>query len=76
MNEKYITTLEKKIKKVHKIEHLGNQIAWMMGDIKQYLSRTEETERNTTQSIVGISNIFRGWIVKNWINVQDAQLKK
>ena len=76
MKEKYVKILEEKIKKVQQIDHLSNQIAWMLGDKKQHLNRSEETEGNTTQSTVGISNLFRVWIVKNWINVQDHQLKK
>ena len=31
---------------------------------------------NTTQSIVGIEYLFRGWIVKNWNNVQEFQPRK
>lgn len=42
------------------IEHLDEQIDWMLGDIKKYLSTEEEMERNTMQNIVGISKIFRG----------------
>ena len=34
MKEKYIKAFEEKLKKVHQIEHLGNQIAWMIGEIK------------------------------------------
>ena len=60
IKEKYLKNLEEKIKKVHNIEHLGNQIDWMLGDTKRRLNREEEIEGNTTQSIFGISNIFRG----------------
>ena len=48
----------------------------MMDDMQQYLNMIEETEGNTTQSIIGISNIFRGWILKNFKNMQDIRLKK
>ena len=74
MKEKYLKFLGEKIRKVHQIEHLGNQIDWMLGDTKRCLNREEEIEGNTTQRIVGISNIFRGWKVKNWITVQETQL--
>ena len=34
VKEKYFKTLEEKIKKVHQIEHIGNQIVWMIGGMK------------------------------------------
>ena len=48
----------------------------MLGDVNQHLNRLEETEGNAKQNIVGISNIFRRGIVKNWIIVKDHELKK
>ena len=74
--KKCVKTLGEKLKKVEKIDHLSNQIEWMLNDIKQCLNRSEEAEGYTTQIIVGISNHFRGWIVKKWVNVQNVQPKK
>ena len=48
----------------------------MLDDIKNYLNGNENVEGNTTQSIIGIGQIFRGWIVQNWVNVQEYQLKR
>ena len=58
------------------MEHLCNQIGWMLSDMKPHLKRSEEAKENATQIRVGISNLFTGWIVKNWINVQDVQTIK
>jgi len=68
---KYIKTLEEKINKDKRIEAVREQIDLMLHDIGQYLKDGEEFDGHTTQSIIGISQIFRGWIIKNWVNVQE-----
>ena len=30
----------------------------------------------TTQSIIGMNYVFRGWITKNWVDIRQQQLKK
>ena len=45
----------------------------MLSDIRQYLMEGVDVEGYTTQSVIGISLIFRGWIVKNWMNVLENQ---
>ena len=55
--------LDDALRKVKNIEHLQDEIDWMLQDIKQYFERMEGVEGNTTQSIVGIENLYRGWIV-------------
>ena len=60
MKLKYIKTLEENIKKMKQTEYIQDQIEWMLNDIKKNLNGNENFEGNTTQSIVGISQIFRG----------------
>ena len=73
---KYITTLEEKINKIKRLETVREQVDLMLSDIKKYLMEGVDAEGNTIQSVIGISLIFRGWIVKNWINVLDNQPRR
>ena len=74
--EKYIQTLKSKIAKVKNIQHLEEPISWIVGDIEQYLKGEETNEYNTTQGIVGMKMLFRGWVTKNWVNPNETQPKK
>ena len=33
----------------------------------------EETDFATTQHLIGMDLLFRGWVVKNWVNVNHEQ---
>ena len=76
MKNKYLQTLEEKIKKVKNTDHLQEQISLLLTDVKEYLHNEQQDEGCTTQSLVGMKHLFRGWIVKNWTNVQEAQPKR
>ena len=76
MKNKYLQTLEEKIKKVKNTDHLQEQISLLLTDAKEYLHNEQQDEGHTTQSLVGMKHLFRGWIVKNWTNVQEAQPKR
>jgi hypothetical protein len=60
LKEKYLEKLSNNIKKIKNIEHLDKPIEWMLQDIEQYLNKDKENEGKTTQSIIGIKNLFRG----------------
>ena len=76
MKVKYAKNLKDKINKVKRIDAVRNQIDMMLQDIYQYLMEGEEIEGHVIQSIVGMSQIFRGWIVKNWVDVQENQPRR
>jgi len=57
---KYIKTLEEKINKIKRLETVREQVDLMLSDIKQYLMEGVDVEGHTTQSVIGISLIFRG----------------
>ena len=65
MKEEYLNTLRNAIRKVKRIDYLHNKVNWIVHDISTYLNSQTETEGYTTQSIMGVRYIFRGWIVKN-----------
>ena len=58
------------------METVREQVDLMLSDIRQYLMEGVDVEGHTIQSVIGISLIFRGWIVKNWINVLDNQPRR
>ena len=68
MRNEYIQTLKTALRKVKDCDHLSNQIEWMLQDIERYLNSREPYEGVTTQSVIGMNALFRGWITKNWKN--------
>ena len=48
----------------------------MMQDIEQYINKDDDYKGKIIQSIIGMNNIFRGWITKNWVHTRVDQPKK
>ena len=63
LKEKHVYNLIEGIKKVQNAQHLS--VEWIVSDIRACLKRDDRYEHKTTQSVIGIENLFRGWIVKN-----------
>ena len=56
--------------------HLTEAIDLLLNDIDEYLKGGDSYDRVTTQSLIRIHLIFRGWIMKNWLNVNEYQPRK
>ena len=64
--------LRAKIGKVAK-EDIDKETAEMIvSDIKRYVNK-EDQHYVTTQHVIGIELLFKGWVVRNWLNIQDDQ---
>ena len=68
--------LKDKINKVKRIDTVRDQIDMMLQDMHQYLMEGEEIKGHATQSIAGMSQIFRGWIAKNQVDMQENQPRR
>ena len=62
MRDKYINELWKAIRKIKGIELLEDSIRWIIQDIEKYLAQEQEYQGITAQSVIGIYQLFRGWI--------------
>ena len=51
--------------KVKDRTHLTEAIDLLLNDIDEYLKGGDSYDGVTTQSLIGIYSIFRGWIMKN-----------
>ena len=72
MKEEYVNELRAKIDKVAK-EDIDKEIAEMIvSDIKRYINE-EDQHYVMTQHVIGMELLFKGWVVRNWLNVQDDQ---
>jgi len=45
-------------------------VEMILNDIKQYIF-SEDDEFITAQHIIGMKMLFRGWVVKNWMNIDQ-----
>ena len=68
---KYKKLLRTALIKVKEYKYLVVAMELLLNDIDEYLSGGDSYEGVTTQSIIGIQLIFRGWIIKNWIDVNS-----
>ena len=75
MKSIYFRILKEDIKKIQNIEHLDHMIDLIFTDLKSYLYN-EESEGVTAQWFIGMHQVFRGWVVRNWQNPQEIQPKK
>ena len=67
--------IKKDIKKVKNIKEIQEEVEWMLSDILNYM-QNNNTEGLTTQSEIGMRNLFRGWITKNWRDVNSRSNEK
>ena len=76
IRNEYIQTLKIALRKVKDCDHLSNQIEWILEDIEYYLNSREPYEGVTTQSMIGMNALYRGWITKNWEKANNNQPRK
>ena len=68
MKNKHIEELIKKEKKYQ--TYKGQELFQLiMKDIKIYSEGDYRIEFATMQHLIGISNVFKGWVIKGWDNV-------
>ena len=72
IKEKYLETLLESIRKVKGHEQINQEIQWIITDIKNYLYEQNEPVL-TTQGELGMMNLFRGWITRNWLDINKSQ---
>ena len=68
LKKEFIIEVEEKIKEEKVNDDEMQQVEWIMKDIKKYLYQEDE-EYMTTQQVIGMKMLFKGWSVKNWVNV-------
>ena len=59
-----------KMLKIAQNEQDEELVDFIIKDIRNYVSRGDE-EYITMQQVVGMELIFKGWVMKNWLNVQQ-----
>ena len=70
IKNEYLEELKKIILKEKLTDKERNTVDMIMNDIKRYLF-SENNEYNTTQHLIGIKMLFRGWVVKNWLHINQ-----
>jgi len=73
MKDKFIKQLEDKLKKIKTTDREKDIINVIVQDMYHYLNRNDHCEYATVQHLVGMSLIFKGWVVKNWENINQEQ---
>ena len=72
MKNEYLKELKSKMDEITKKEYEKEVVELIITDISAYLNE-EETDFKTTQHLIGMDLLFKGWVVKNWINVNHEQ---
>ena len=72
LKSEYLTTLKSEMDKVVKSDEEKHAVQLIINDLVQYV-RNGSQEYATTQHLVGMSVVFKGWVVKNWLNIQEPQ---
>ena len=58
------------------VEHLDDCMEQISQNIEYYLNQDKDYHSVTRQSIISINQLFRGWIVRNWHDINEPQPKK
>ena len=61
----YKQMLRTALMKVKECTHLVEAIDLLLNDINDYLNGGDLYDGITTQSLIGMQSLFRGWITKN-----------
>jgi len=69
IKEQYIKEMKGKMLKIAKQERERQLVELIVKDIETYMNQ-ESNEYTTTQHVVGMDLMFKGWVIKNWLNVQ------
>jgi len=72
MKEAYLIDLENELKKVKGVHQERETVNHILSDINTYIKNNNE-ELVTTQQLIGMDLIFKGWVMKNWLNVNQCQ---
>ena len=72
MKNEYLKELKSKMDKIAKKEHEKELVELIITDISAYVHE-EETDFETTQHLIGMDLLFRGWVIKNQVNVNHEQ---
>ena len=72
IKEQYIDKLKEKLQKIARNEHDKEEVELIIDDIETYVMQRQK-EYVTTQQVIGMDKIFKGWVVKNWIDVHQPQ---
>ena len=72
MKEEYLNELKNKLSKVAKDDINKETAEMIVDDIKRYVYNKDQNYI-TTQHVIDIELLFKGWVVKNWLNMQDEQ---
>ena len=72
----HMQSLKSDMQKVKNCIHIEEPVNLMLTDIENYLQGGEPTDGCTTQSIIGMNALFRGWITMNWLDAGMPQPRK
>lgn len=72
MKDEYLNELKSKMNKIATHENERELVELIMKDIKAYV-HNKDAEFTTTQQLIGMDLLFKGWVVKNWLNVNQEQ---
>ena len=79
IKDEFIKQLEDKLKKIKTTDREKDIINVIVQDMYYYLNKNDYHEYTIVQHLVGMSLIFKGWVVKNWENAnheQSQEMKK
>jgi hypothetical protein len=72
LKDQYVSELKAKLEKETTNENDKVEIGMIVDDIRNYVMK-EQNEYATTQHVIGMDLLFKGWVVKNWLNVHNKQ---
>ena len=72
MKDEYLNELKSKMSKIAIHKNERELVELIMKDIKAYV-HNKDAEFMTTQQLIGMDLLFKGWVVKNWLNVNQEQ---
>ena len=72
MKEAYLIELGGKINKINQVKLEMNAVTFILQDLRNYLHQKDEP-LVTKQQVIGMKYVFRGWVVKNWLSLNDEQ---
>ena len=73
MKEDYIKDLVQAIKKLPMFEGRNMIIQCVENNLRKFLCDDSDGEWLTTQSLIRLNHLFRGWIMINLLDIQEFQ---
>ena len=66
-------SIERRVHKRLSAEEQNTMIQYVETNLRKFLHDDSDRKWLTAQSLIGLKQLFRGWVMKNLLNIQEFQ---